>query len=138
MSVPSRWFRRIHDLIFLQNESGIEEVVNHNIIANHIAAILSSPHIPSRKVAIEILTFICFVREFSYHAIALSALDSCSSENNESGPYAYWLKSLESTLLGRGKMGSLVGASEEIRKNGGLDSSLNEYAVRVSSTNRQS
>jgi hypothetical protein len=30
---------------------------------------------------------------------------------------------LESALLGRGKMGSLVGASEEVRKGGGHDSS---------------
>jgi cytokinesis protein len=34
-------------------------------------------------------------------------------------------------LQGRGRMGSLVGASEEIRKNAGPDSSLNEYAVRI-------
>jgi hypothetical protein len=37
---------------------------------------------------------------------------------------------MEYSLSGRGKMGSLVGASEEIRKTGGIDSSLNEYAVR--------
>ncbi len=28
-----------------------------------------------------------------------------------------------------GKMGSLVGASEEVKRTGGVDSSLNEYAV---------
>ncbi|THH08533.1 hypothetical protein EW145_g2635 [Phellinidium pouzarii] len=57
-----------------------------------------------------------------------TALEALSTANNESGPYVYWFHSLESILLGRGKMGSLVGASEEIRKNAGMDSSLNEYA----------
>ena len=33
-------------------------------------------------------------------------------------------------LGGRGRMGSLVGASEEIRRNAGMDSSLNDYTVR--------
>jgi len=36
---------------------------------------------------------------------------------------------MESSLSGRGKMGSLVGASEEVKRTGGVDSSLNEYAV---------
>lgn len=56
-----------------------------------------------------------------------------------------WLSTFETTIDGRGKLGSLVGASEEVRSlrgrekglmkaaaNGGLvmdDSSLNEYAV---------
>lgn len=36
---------------------------------------------------------------------------------------------MEQSLSGRGKMGSLVGASEEVKRTGGVDSSLNEYAV---------
>lgn len=38
---------------------------------------------------------------------------------------------MEQSLSGRGKMGSLVGASEEVKRTGGVDSSLNEYAVRA-------
>lgn len=101
----------------------------HNVIANHVATTLCSPNIASRKVAVEILLFIARVQDFSYVHITLAALESLSAENNEMGPYEYWFKSLESTLQGRGKMGSLVGASEEIRKNVGAESSLNEYAV---------
>lgn len=60
----------------------------------------------------------------------LGALELLSTVNNEpSTCYAFWFKSLESALAGRGKMGTLVGASEEIRKNGGIESSLNDYAV---------
>lgn len=36
---------------------------------------------------------------------------------------------MEQALSGRGKMGSLVGASEEVRRAGGVDSSMNDYAV---------
>jgi cytokinesis protein len=39
---------------------------------------------------------------------------------------------MEQSLSGRGKMGSLVGASEEVKRAGGIDSSLNDYAVRPS------
>ena len=46
------------------------------------------------------------------------------------GYYDYWLRSLESALLGRRKMASLVGASEDVCKGRGHDSSLQEYAVR--------
>lgn len=36
---------------------------------------------------------------------------------------------MEHSLSGRGILGSRVGASEEVKKTGGIDSSLNEYAV---------
>ncbi len=108
---------------------GAEQALAHPIIVNHIASSLNTPHIPSRKVALEILTFLCYWNDGSHHELVISSLEALSAANSESGPYAFWFKSLEGVLLGRGKMGSLVGASEEIRKNAGLESSLNEYAV---------
>jgi cytokinesis protein len=66
------------------------------------------------------------------HHLVVTALEALSLSNNEaSGCYQYWFKSMESALSGRGKMGSLVGASDEIRKAGGIDSSLNEYTVGI-------
>lgn len=62
--------------------------------------------------------------------MVLAALEALSASNSEGGtPYDYWFKSLEMALMGRGKMGSLVGASDEVKRSG-IDSSLNEYAVR--------
>lgn len=59
----------------------------------------------------------------------LSALETLSTANNEPlGCYNYWFRSLREALLGRGKMGSKVGASDEVRR-AAVDSSLNEYAV---------
>lgn len=54
-----------------------------------------------------------------------------STSNGEPATsYAYWFKSLESVLSGRGKMGTRVGASEEVKKMAGQEASLNEFAVR--------
>jgi cytokinesis protein len=62
----------------------------------------------------------------------VAALEALSFSNAESsGCYEYWFTSMESALSGRGKMGSLVGASDEIRKVGGSDSSLNDYTVSL-------
>ena len=101
----------------------------HPLIVQHIASTLNTSQISSRKVALEILTFLCYWKDGAHHELVISALEALSASNNEKGPYEYWFRTLESTLSGRGKMGSLVGASEEVRRNGGLDSSLNDYAV---------
>lgn len=57
-------------------------------------------------------------------------MDALSAANNDTGRYDFWFRSLIATLSGRGKMGSLVGASEDIRKHGGAEAALNDYAVR--------
>lgn len=75
-----------------------------------------------------------FFNDVERHNLVVSALETLSSSNNEGGGcYDYWFKSMEHSLSGRGKMGSLVGASVEVRT-AGIDSSLNEYAVSLSSS----
>lgn len=90
---------------------------------------MNTTQISSRKVALEILTFLCYWKDGAHHDLVIQALEALSGANGENGPYAYWFHTLETSLRGRGKMGSLVGASEEVRRNAGMDSSLNEYAV---------
>jgi cytokinesis protein len=64
------------------------------------------------------------------HRQAILALENLSVQNREgSSAYDFWFKDMIATLRNRGKMGSLVGASQEFRKNAGMDSSLNDYAV---------
>ncbi|KAJ8592772.1 hypothetical protein M405DRAFT_839644 [Rhizopogon salebrosus TDB-379] len=58
----------------------------------------------------------------------VSTMNDPNDKRNVPGYYEYLFRSLESALLGRGKMGSLVGASEEVRKGSGHDSSFQEYA----------
>ena len=71
----------------------------------------------------------CYYNNSIAHRIVLQGLDQLSAANNETGRYDFWFRSLESTLAGRGRMGSLVGASEDIRKYGGAETGLSEYAV---------
>jgi cytokinesis protein len=89
-------------------------------------------HIPSRRLVADILTFLCYYNNSVAHEYVLKALDALSSANNETGRYDFWFQSLTATLAGRGKMGSLVGASEDVKKHGGTEAALNEYAVSIS------
>lgn len=76
----------------------------------------------------------CYYDNGIAHKNVLAALDALSSSNNETGRYDYWFKSLLGILEGRGRMGSLVGASEDVRKHAGPDGALNEYAVSIPRT----
>jgi cytokinesis protein len=89
-----------------------------------------SPHLPTRKVVAEILTFLCHWDHPNGHTAVLSAMDQLKNALGELGRFDAWMRLLEVTIDGRGRMGSLVGASEEVRKGGmGIDSLLMEYAL---------
>jgi cytokinesis protein len=80
---------------------------------------------------VELLTFLAY-RSPEALNLVIGALETVSITNDAgSSPYAYWFAALEKSISGRGKMGSLVGASEEVRKNATTESNINEYAVRV-------
>jgi hypothetical protein len=59
----------------------------------------------------------------------LGALDSLSNNNNEKGPFAFWFKTTVTTMLSRGKMGSMVGTSRDFKRAVGTDLSLGDYTV---------
>lgn len=106
--------------------------MTHTSIVTQIASSLNSPHLPTRKSLLDLLGFLTYWNDGDAHPLVITALEVLSSSNGEAGGcYEYWFKSMEQTLSGRGKMGSLVGASEEVKRTGGADSSLNEYAVRA-------
>lgn len=102
------------------------------MILTQITSGLNTPHLPTRKLLLELLCFLEYYNDGQCHNLVVSALEALSAANNEAGnPYAYWFKSLESALAGRGKMGTLVGASDEVKRHGGVDPSLNDYTVRL-------
>lgn len=104
--------------------------MTHHQIVTQVASSLNTPYLPTRRLILDILSFLTYWDGGKAHSLVVSALEALSSANNENGsPYAYWFKSMEQALSGRGKMGSLVGASDEVRKLGGIDINLNEYAV---------
>ena len=112
------------------SQPGADDLIAHNLAINYIACSLSSVHIPSRKLVLEILTYLCYFLESAALEDVLASLDALSQANDHPGRYDYWFKSLAATLNGCGKMGSLVGASDEVRHNvGPMESNLNDYAV---------
>lgn len=113
----------------LQNAT--RDALTHNLFVAQIASSLNSPRLPSRKLVAELLTFLVYHNPEA-HNLVTGALEAVSITNNAgNSPYAYWFESFEKTISGRGKMGSLVGASDEVRKNAATESNINEYAVRV-------
>jgi cytokinesis protein len=99
-----------------------------------IALALNTPFIPTRKLIIELLIGIVLREDLrpEGHKQTIAALENLSVQMKEGdSAYGFWFKNMAQTLSGRGKMGSLVGASTEFRKNAGVDSSLNEYAVSL-------
>ncbi|KAG5221513.1 armadillo-type protein [Salix suchowensis] len=110
--------------------SGSNETNQRSAFGSTSCLVIShSPHSYS-KVILEILTYFAANNEGEFQPLVVSALEALSTTQNESGCYQYWFRALEITLAGRGKMGSLVGASDEVKKSGAVEASLNEYAVR--------
>lgn len=60
--------------------------------------------------------------------LVLKAMEKLKDHRREYARFDAWLKLLDVTLDGRGRMGSLVGASEDVRKLG-TDNHLSDYAV---------
>lgn len=97
-----------------------------------LTASLNSPNLQMKKNVLETLAAISTFDNGRMVTLVLEALEMLSTSNGEPATaYAYWFKSLESVLSGRGKMGTRVGASEEVKKMAGQDASLNEFAVRL-------
>ncbi|RCH82739.1 hypothetical protein CU098_001176, partial [Rhizopus stolonifer] len=116
----------------LQMEWGAREVISHPQCIYHIVLSLVSPPIQTRKLVCEILAFVCHVDLPKGQEIVLKGLDKLSDHLGEFGRFDAWLKLLDATLDGRGRMGSLVGASEEVKRfvgAGAPDSQLADFAL---------
>jgi hypothetical protein len=97
----------------------------------HIASALAIPHLPTRRLVIDILVFLVYWNEAADYQMVLVGLEALSEDNDEPGGcYAYWFASLNSLLAGRGKMGSLVGASPDFRRSS--ENTMAEYIVSSS------
>lgn len=100
-------------------------------IVTQITSALNSPHLPTRRTIIEVLLSIVHCSRESLDLV-FHSLGTLSQANGDStGCYDYWFQSLEGILRGRGKMGSLVGASDEYKRTGGDSGTFIDYAVRL-------
>jgi len=114
----------------MNNKYGADNALQHDTIILALAASLTSPRLSTRKLVSELLTFLCHWADGEGHLKVLQALDHLKAQQNENGRFDSWMRIVEVTIDGRGKMGSLVGASDEVRNGGiGMENHLMEYAV---------
>ena len=114
----------------MNNKYGADDALYHSQVVLALAGSITSPRINTRKLVSEVLTFLCHWADGKGHQKVLQALDHMKGQQGENGRFDAWMRIVEVTIDGRGKMGSLVGASDEYRSGGiGMENLLMEYAV---------
>lgn len=114
----------------MNNKYGADDALNHNQVFTGLVAALISPRLNTRKLVSEVLTFLCHWSGGRGHSKVLQAMDQLKAAHGENGRFDAWMRIVEVTIDGRGKMGSMVGASDEIRSGGiGMENLLLEYTV---------
>lgn len=94
---------------------------------------LISPHWMTRKLVCDLLVFLCYCQHRQGHEHVLRGLELLQHTRHDFGLFDSWLKDFERTIDGRGKMGSMVGATDDFKRMGMFntaDNHLMEYAVR--------
>ncbi|CAG8976220.1 hypothetical protein HYALB_00010766 [Hymenoscyphus albidus] len=114
----------------MNNKFGADDALMHQQVIVSLATSLISPRLTTRKLVSEVLTFLCHWADGQGHLKVIQAMDYVKNQHGENGRFDAWMRVVEVTVDGRGKMGSLVGASEELRSGGiGMENLLMEYAV---------
>ena len=114
----------------MNNRYGADDALNHQQVVVALVSSLISPRLSTRKLVSEVLTFLCHWADGDGHIKVLQAMDHVKHQQGETGRFDAWMRIVEVSIDGRGKMGSLVGASEELRSGGiGMENLLMEYAV---------
>ncbi|KMU78519.1 cytokinesis protein sepA [Coccidioides immitis RMSCC 3703] len=114
----------------MNNKYGADDALAHQQVIVALASSLISPRLTTRKMVSEILTFLCHWADGQGHLKVLQAMDYVKNLQGETGRFDAWMRVVEVSIDGRGKMGSLVGASEEFKSGGvGMENLLMEYAL---------
>ncbi|OAL55271.1 FH2-domain-containing protein, partial [Pyrenochaeta sp. DS3sAY3a] len=114
----------------MNNKYGADNALYHPSIIQALCSSLTSTRLNTRKLVSDVLTFLCHWGEGSGHEKVLQALDNIKTQYGESSRFDAWMRMVEVTVDGRGKMGSMVGASDEVRSGGiGMENMLMEYAI---------
>lgn len=105
---------------------GANDALDSSQSITEIVACLSSAQLSTRRQSGDILVFLCYYIKPAGHTAVLRAFDDLKEGN---GRFGQWLQRLETTIDGRGKMGSKVGASQEVKQAKGSNDSLDQYAA---------
>ncbi|ORY08436.1 FH2-domain-containing protein [Basidiobolus meristosporus CBS 931.73] len=113
----------------LNTKWGVQEALATPECIMNVAYSLDATLIHTRKLAVELLTFMCYCEIPKGCSYVLNGMDQVKKARGYHLRFEAWIKSLEATIDGRGILGSLVKASEEIRRAGGADRELVEYVL---------
>ncbi|KAK9373598.1 uncharacterized protein V1513DRAFT_402661 [Lipomyces chichibuensis] len=114
----------------LNLEDAADEALRSTKCIPALIGSIVSPRLATRRLVTDILTFLAHWARPYGHTQVINSFDQLKANLNEQGRFDAWISTVENTLNGRGKMGSLVGASEEVRAGGvGSESLLMEYSV---------
>ncbi|KAK1770271.1 SepA/Bni1 [Phialemonium atrogriseum] len=114
----------------MNNKFGADDALTHQQVIVALVSSLISPRLTTRKLVSEVLTFLCHWADGDGHLRVIQSMDLVKNQQSENGRFDAWMRLVEVTVDGRGKMGSLVGASDEVRSGGiGMENLLMEYAV---------
>lgn len=134
----------------INNQRGADYALDSKICVPAITGALISTKLATRRLVTDMLSFLAHYRTPEGYEQVLKALNSIPPDNihfqaksldkrnsivSQPGSaglkrFEQWLRIVEQTLEGRGKMGSMVGASEELKSTGsGGESQLVDYAL---------
>lgn len=114
----------------MNNKYGADNALHYPSIIIALCGSLTAARLNTRKLVSDVLTFLCHWGDGAGHEKVLQALDHLKSQYGETSRFDAWLRIVEVTVDGRGKMGSMVGASDEVRSGGiGVENLLMEYAI---------
>jgi cytokinesis protein len=126
----------------LSNKNGAIDSMQKPQVIHGLCYSLTSPNLPARKAAAEILVFFCHWEEEGEERVGLGhvlqGLGHVETHHNANngigqkvGKFDIWLRQLETTVEGRGRMGSTVGMSKDLR--GTDDSTILDICVSSAS-----
>lgn len=110
---------------------GLDAAMSHPQSIINITLDICSPNVQSRKLVMDMLTFLSYqgISSLIGHSYVLKGLDNLMTVKGDHGRFDAWFTILEATLDGRGKMGSLVGASDDIKTLRGREAQLAMHAA---------
>ncbi|KAJ2885341.1 hypothetical protein H4R27_001469 [Coemansia aciculifera] len=109
---------------------GAQDVLRYPTCVHNLCFSIDAPSLLTRRLISEILTYICYLNVPSGHKEVLKGLDKLQKFREMQKRFEPWMRALESAVDGRGRMGSKVGVSEELRQLGGTaDRDLTDYVL---------
>ncbi|KAJ1922239.1 hypothetical protein H4219_000101 [Mycoemilia scoparia] len=108
---------------------GAQEALRIPRCVNNLCFSIDAPSLNTRRLVAELLTFLCYCDPPSGYNAVLKGLEGFQKFRGEKNMFKSWLRSVETAIQGRGRMGSLVGASSEIRSGNIADRDLADFVL---------